>query len=224
MATTSSFSRPHRIVIGASYTAPWKSYPTDISLTYVGQSGQPYTYIAGGAGGRGDLNADGTNTNDPIYIPTGAADPNMFFSDLTTSDGLVTAAEQAAAFDEFISGESCLDEQRGQIMERNSCRNPWQSFLDLSIRQSLPAISGRTLTLEIGIFNLLNLLNDEWGRVKAVGGSVFYEEDVLQQVGADAGTGLPVFNFDPVNLDNRYTVTSTLGNSYQVQIGVRAAF
>ncbi|HEX6643942.1 MAG TPA: hypothetical protein VF037_04655, partial [Gemmatimonadales bacterium] len=224
VATTSSFSRPHRIVIGASYTAPWKNYPTDISLTYVGQSGQPYTYIAGGAGGRGDLNADGTNTNDPIYIPTGAADPNMFFADLTTSDGVVTAADQAAAFDEFISGESCLDGQRGQIMERNSCRNPWQSFLDMSIRQSLPSIGGRTLTLEVGIFNLLNLLNEDWGRVKAVGGTVFYEEDVLQQVGADAGTGLPVFNFDPVNLDNRYTVTSTLGNSYQVQIGVRAAF
>lgn len=224
VATVSSFSRPHRIVIGASYTAPWKNYATDISLTYVGQSGQPYTYIGGGASGRGDLNADGTNTNDPIYIPTGASDPNMFFADLTTSSGVVTAAQQAAAFDEFISGEACLDEQRGQIMERNSCRNPWQSFLDLSIRQSLPSLGGRTLTLEIGIFNLLNLLNDEWGQVKAVGGTVFYQEDPLQQVGYDAGTGLPVFTFDPVNLDNRYTVTSTLGNSYQVQVGVRAAF
>jgi hypothetical protein len=226
VATISSFSRPHRIVVGASYTAPWKNYPTDISLTYIGQSGQPYTYIAGGASGRGDLNADGTNTNDPIYIPTGADDPNMFFQDITDEDDnvLVSAAAQETAFDEFISGEACLAEQRGQIMERNSCRNPWQSFLDMSIRQSLPSIGGRTLTLEVGIFNLLNLLDEEWGRVKSAGGSVFYEEDVLQQVGADAATNLPVFTFDPANLDNRFAATSVLGNSYQIQIGLRAAF
>jgi outer membrane receptor for ferrienterochelin and colicin len=223
-ATTGSFSRPHRIVIGASYTAPWKSFATDVSLTYVGQSGQPYTYIASGAGGRGDLNADGTNTNDPIYLPTSATDPNLLFADLTTSDGVVTAAQQAAAFDEFVGGESCLDSQRGQIMERNSCKNPWQSFLDMSIRQSLPTISGHALTLEVGVFNVLNLLDSEWGRTKTVGGTVFYTEDPLQQVGFDAGTNLPVFTFDPANVDSRFIPTTALGNSYQVQMGLRYAF
>ena len=224
-ATIGSFSRPHRIVIGASYTAPWKRFPTDISLTYVGQSGQPYTYIAAGAGGRGDLNADGTNTNDPIYIPTGPTDPNVLFADLTTSSGaVVTAAEQAAAFSDFISGESCLDSQRGQIMGRNSCRNPWQSFLDMSIRQSLPTVNGHALSLEIGIFNLLNLLNEDWGLTKTVGATVFYSDDPLQQVGFDAGTNLPIFTFDPANIDNRFVTTPTLGNSYQVQMGLRYAF
>ena len=226
VATTGSFSRPHRIVVGASYTAPWRNYPTDISLTYIGQSGQPYTYIAGGASGRGDLNADGTNTNDPIYIPTGVGDANMIFRDITDDDDnvLFSAAQQADAFDEFIGGETCLSQQRGQIMERNSCRNPWQSFLDLSIRQSLPAVGGRRLSLEVGIFNLLNLLNDEWGQIKTAGGGVFYTEDPLQQVGHDEDTDLPVFTFDPGNLDNRYSVTSALGNSYQIQLGLRAAF
>jgi hypothetical protein len=223
-ATTGSFSRPHRIVIGASYTAPWKRFPTDLSLTYVGQSGQPYTYIAAGAGGRGDLNADGTNTNDPIYIPTGPTDPNILFADLTTSSGVVTAADQAAAFNDFISGESCLESQRGQIMERNSCRNPWQTFLDMSIRQSLPTINGHALSLEIGIFNLLNLLDEDWGVVKTVGAGVFYSDDPLQQVGFDAGSNLPVFTFDPANIENRFVTTSTLGNSYQVQMGLRYAF
>ena len=223
-ATTGSFSRPHRIVLGASFSAPWKRFPTDLSLTYVGQSGQPYTYIAAGAGGRGDLNADGTNTNDPIYIPNSATDPNILFADLTTSSGVVTAAEQAAAFSDFISGESCLDRQRGQIMERNSCRNPWQNFLDMSIRQSLPTVNGHALSLEIGVFNLLNLLDSDWGRVKTVGAGVFFSDDPLQQVGFDAGTNLPVFNFDPANIDNRFVTTSTLGNSYQVQMGLRYAF
>lgn len=226
VATTSSFDRPHRFVVGASWTAPWKRFPTDVSLTYVGQSGQPYTYIASGASGRGDLNADGTNTNDPIYIPTGPTDPMMLFTDVLDDDDnvVLSAADQAEAFDEFISGEACLSEQRGEIMARNSCRNPWQTFLDMSIRQSLPTINGHALSLEIGIFNLLNLLNEDWGKVKTAGGGVFYTDDPLQQVGYDAGTGLPVFNFDPANLENRYSVTSALGNSYQVQVGLRYAF
>jgi hypothetical protein len=109
-------------------------------------------------------------------------------------------------------------------MERNSCRNPWQSFLDMSIRQSLPTINGHALSLEIGIFNLLNLLNEDWGLVKTVGAGVFYSDDPLQQVGFDAGTNLPIFNFDPANLENRFVTTSTLGNSYQVQMGLRYAF
>ncbi len=224
-ATTGSFDRPHRLSLGATWIAPWEKYTTEVSFSYTGQSGQPYTYIAGGGSNRGDLNADGTNTNDPIYIPTGVGDPNLQFADIM--DGAVvevSAAAQAAAFDEFISGEPCLSEQRGQIMERNSCRNPWQTFLDMSVRQSLPPMNGHELTLEVGIFNLLNLLDSDWGKVKTIGGTVFYSDDPLQMVDFDEGTNRPVFQFDPANLDNRYQVTSALGNSYQVQMGLRYAF
>ena len=224
-ATTGSFDRPHRLSLGATWTAPWQKYSTEISLFYTGQSGQPYTYIAGGSSNRGDLNADGTNTNDPIYISTGASDPNLQFADIM--DGAVvevSAAAQAAAFEEFIAGESCLSEQRGQIMERNSCRNPWQTFLDMSVRQSLPPMNGHELTLEVGIFNLLNLIDSEWGLVKSIGGTTNFTDDPLQMVDFDEATNRPVFQFDPANLENRYQVTTALGNSYQVQMGVRYAF
>jgi hypothetical protein len=40
----------------------------------------------------------------------------------------------------------------------------------------------------------------------------------------DEATNRPVFQFDPANLENRYQVTTALGNSYQVQMGVRYAF
>jgi hypothetical protein len=224
-ATTGSFDRPHRISLGATWVAPWEKYSTEISLFYTGQSGQPYTYIAAGGSNRGDLNADGTNTNDPIYIPTGASDPNLQFADIMDGPVVeVSAAEQAAAFDEFIAGESCLSEQRGQIMERNSCRNPWQTFFDMSLRQSLPPMNGHELTFEVGIFNLLNLIDSEWGRVKSIGGTTNFTDDPLQMVGFDEGTNQPIFQFDPANLENRYQVTTALGNSYQVQMGLRYAF
>lgn len=218
----SNFDRPHRLVVGATWTAPWERYRTGISLTYIGQSGQPYTYIAGGSSGRGDLNADGTNTNDPIYIPNDATTEMMFSPIMSGPDVLYTPEEQAAALNEFIAGDDCLAEQRGQIMERNSCRNPWQNFLDLNVRQSIPTFGGRELTLELSIFNVLNLLNDEWGRVKSAGGGVFNEDDLLTHV-ENVGDE-PVFRFNPENLENRHIVTSQTYNSYQMQLGARFAF
>jgi hypothetical protein len=218
-ATTSSFSRPNRIVVSGTYTFPWR-YQTDISLSYVGQSGQPYTLIAGGASGRGDLNADGSNVNDPIYIPMDAT-TEMLFQDIPNG---ASAAEQATAFNQYIAGESCLVKQRGSIMERNSCRNPWQNFFNLSLRQTLPRFGGNSLTLEVGVFNLLNLLNSDWGQVKSVDGTVFFTDAVLTMVDADDTTRQPIFQFDPGKVAGRFEKISTPTNSYQIQVGLRYAF
>ncbi|MDH3295412.1 MAG: TonB-dependent receptor [Acidimicrobiia bacterium] len=204
---TSSFDRPHRIVLSGTYRFPWQNFGTELSLTYIGQSGQPYTLIAGGSSGRGDLNADGTNGNDPIYIPTGVSDPLIQFADPT----------QAAAFDTFISGESCLAEQRGSIMQRNSCRNPWQNFLDMSLRQELPYGANR-LTLEISLFNVLNLLDSDWGQVKSAGGGEFYTQTILNLDTADA-SGNPIFSFNEPS--ERFTSNGRPINSWQLQFSAR---
>jgi outer membrane receptor for ferrienterochelin and colicin len=222
-ATRSSFDRPHRVIVTTTYTFPWSRYPTDISLTYVGQSGQPYTLDAGGSSGRGDLNADGSNTNDPIYIPRNAA-AELRFRDIT---GGPTAADQAAAFDQYIGGEPCLNQQRGRIMERNSCTNPWQNFLDLTVRQTLPEFGGNSLSLELGIFNLLNLLNDDWGRITTVGGGEFFAQDILTMVAADlvgSQFGEPIYNFNTANLQQRFVERTDPRDSYQVQLALRYSF
>src|SRR5205823_4107329 len=54
---------PHRVVLAGTGTGPWRRWPTDLSFYYVGESGLPFTYLARGVGGRGDLNADGSNAN-----------------------------------------------------------------------------------------------------------------------------------------------------------------
>ena len=59
----------------------------------------------------------------------------------------------AQDFDEFVSANACLDDQRGTIMERNSCRGPWQNRLDFSIRQSLPAVRGQRVSVQLDILN-----------------------------------------------------------------------
>jgi len=223
-ATRSSFDRPHRLVLAATYTAPWKSLPTDISLSYIGQSGQPYTLIAGGSSGRGDLNADGQNGNDPIYIPTDATDGSeMAFVDITNADGsVVTAAEQATAFDRYIEEEACLNEQRGTIMSRNSCTSPWQNFLNLIVRQSLPRFGDNTMMLEIGIFNLLNLLSEDWGRIKTVDGGVFSNPQILT-VPSGAG-GRANYQFDVSRVTERFRASTAVYNSWQMQVALRYTF
>jgi hypothetical protein len=70
---------------------------------------------------------------------------------------------QADSLDAFISGHECLNSQRGKIMLRNSCRTPWTKFMNGSVRQSLPTLRGHNFILQLDIFNVLNLLNKNWG-------------------------------------------------------------
>lgn len=225
----SAFDQPHRILVNAAYTTPFK-FPTTVSLFYSGQSGTPYTYIAGGAGTRGDLNGDGSTSNDPIYIPQGAGDPRIRFAPLTVGSGTsavtYTAAEQAVAFDQFINGNECLREQRGQIMNRNRCRNPWFNTMDVVIRQALPKYRGNSLAVQLEVYNFLNLLNEEWGQRRDIG-TTNPQFALLQRVGqAAAETGapntIPVFTFNPTT--QRYIRSLFAGQFYQTQLTVRYSF
>ncbi|MDT8435515.1 MAG: TonB-dependent receptor [Gemmatimonadota bacterium] len=218
-ATTSSFDRPHKVTISGTYTFPWarEDYPTRISLIYIGNSGTPYTYISGGSSGRGDLNADGINANDPLYVITGPSDPNMSFN----------SPEDAQAYDALISSLSCLDEQRGRIMERNSCRNPWQDFLDVTLEQGLPKFRGNRLSMQLGIFNFLNLLDGDWGVVETAGGGVFSTQTVARVT--DATDGVPNFDFSGPNVlddgeDAIFVRNGDPRNSWQLQLSLRWEF
>ncbi len=217
--TRSSFDRPDRIVGNLTYTIPWR-LPTDISLTYIGQSGTPYTLRTGGSSGRGDLNFDGTNTNDAIYIPTGTADPN--------SPYVFQDPASATAFDQYIADEPCLDEQRGRIMERNSCRNPWQNQLDVAIRQRLPVWRGDA-AFEIQIFNFLRMLDRDWGEARTVGGGEFFDQQVLDVVDAtDDAERKHVVTFNSNLLTRRFQPVSSNASinrsTYYVQAGLKYSF
>ena len=148
------------IVVG-NFEAPWRGARTELSLYFVGESGRPFTYTAYGAVGRGDLNADGSNTNDPIYIPRNALDATeiKFSGDLGDLPGADnSAAAQAGrentqrhAFEDFIARTPCLRSQRGQIMARNSCREPWSSTTIASLRQQLTG-APRMIDLQLDVF------------------------------------------------------------------------
>jgi hypothetical protein len=148
----SKFDVPHRIIADGTYSFPSK---TDVSFIFTGESGVPFDFVYAG-----DMNGDGSTNNDLIYVPL---DARLATEIQFAQSGTLTPAAQAAAFEQFISSNDCLNSQRGTIMNRNTCRTPWTKKLDVDIRQSLPTIRGQNFMLQLDIFNFLNLLNRSWG-------------------------------------------------------------
>jgi hypothetical protein len=219
---------PHRVVFAGTRRAPWRGWPTELSLYYVGESGSPFTYLAYGAvPGRGDLNADGSNTNDPIYVPRSVLDTNEIrFAPLTrqtTGPGgtlrtdTVTAAQQADAFERFINAMPCLRSQRGRIVERNSCREPWSNTTIASLRQMIP-IAGKIVELQVDGYNLLNLLHREWGQYRVAAPALLEQVD---QTGGSASVAQPIFHFAPGR--PQWTTLPTQ-SAFQLQLALRYRF
>lgn len=217
---------PHRIVLAGTYEAPWKRWTTVLSFYYLGESGGPFTYLAWGAARRGDLNADGSNANDPIYVPRDAFDTNeIAFSGRSESPDADNSAEaqaervrrQQTAFDRFIEDTPCLRRQRGRILERNSCREPWSHTTILSMRQAIP-VRGHAFEAQLDVFNVLNLLNSEWGEYRVASPALL--EHVGQGSGA-ADEAQSVFRFDTTRPE--WTTLST-ESLYQLQLALRYRF
>ena len=226
IAGTSLNDLPHRVVTAMTYTAPWRSASTELSFYYIGESGSPFTYTATGTSRRGDLNADGSNSNDPIYVPRDAADMSEIIlsgrSDTPGADNSLAAqadriVAQQAALERFIERSSCLKTQRGRIVERNSCREPWSHTTIAGVRQSLP-FGERAVELELQVFNVLNLLSSRWGRYRVS------SPRLLEQVGqtpSPVETAQPIFRFDSTRPE--WTTLQT-ESAFQLQLGARYRF
>ena len=130
---------------------------TQVSLFYNGQSGQPLSYIY-----FGDMNNDGTNSNDLIYIPENQSEISL----ITTSRVTTPVDEQWAALDAFIEGDPYLSKHRGEYAERNGARLPFMHNFDLRLLQDVKVNVGGTsnkLQLSLDILNIGNLINQSWG-------------------------------------------------------------
>src|SRR5690606_26217728 len=135
-------------------------YKTSVTAFYNGHDGLPYTWIIDG-----DPNGDGI-FQDPAYIPL-ANDPNVSY----VNGSAAATAQEIAAFNDFISSTPYLAARRGTIAERNGARNPWVNQLDVSFQQELPGFFREHKSIiRLDIYNFLNLLNDDWGITKNVGG------------------------------------------------------
>jgi hypothetical protein len=228
--STSKYDQPHRIVATGSYRFPTA---TDVSFIYQGNSGAPFDFVYGTNGGTtGDLNADGQTQNDLVYVPTNATNS----SEIQYS-GATPAATQAAALESFISANDCLNSQRGHIMTRNSCRNPWVNQVDVSFSQALGKLGPKALQnflVRLDVINFGNLLNKNWGRQAfsdqgATCGQICSATILMTHTGfaAPAGQTLNATNAIPVVTFNdklQAYNSNNISSLYTMQLSMRYSF
>src|SRR5690606_25259273 len=192
-------------------------YKTSVTAFYNGRDGLPYTWII-----NGDPNGDGI-FQDRAYIPL-VNDPNVSY---VSGSGAATA-DQIAAFHEFISQDGYLASRRGTIADRNGARNPWVNQLDLAVQQELPGfMKDHKSILRLDIYNVLNMLDSDWGVTENVGGFDTRYLAGLSRVNAD---GTYVYNLAsnaPQNLsvyDASSSFPSRLVSRWSVMLTLRYQF
>jgi hypothetical protein len=156
----SSSSPGHRVFAAGTYTFEWlKALGTTVSVFFEGYTGGQASYTFSG-----DANGDGGTSNDLIYIPRDQSEMN--FQAYTSSGQTYTAAQQAAAWDTYISQDAYLSQHRGEYAVRGAVFLPMVYRTDLSVSQEVfKNIAGRrnSLQFRVDIANFGNLLNSDWG-------------------------------------------------------------
>jgi hypothetical protein len=223
---TSVFSTPHKLTISGSVNLPGG---TSLSLTYIGRSGLPFTYVV-----NGDANADGVGSkagafdrqlNDPVYVPADAADFESVRDSVTTGTNTVLVADPAgfARLATFMGKESCLTAARGTLLHRNACRNPWQHVLNARVAKQLTLWNTHSVEFTFDVFNLLHLLNGSWGLIRETGS--------FASAGGETVPLLKLRGYDSALGRNLYEVTLPARNAinidasrWRMQVGARYAF
>lgn len=158
----SSYAIPHRVVGNISYRLEYANHlASTISLFYQGSSQGNYSYVVGG-----DLDGDGNNKTDLMYIYAKGSD--VPFVDFLNKDGSVkyTVAQEQAAYDQFVSSSPYLNKRKGQYAQRNSAFLPWYSRVDMRFLQDFYLKTGKTthtLEFSLDVINLPNLISRNWG-------------------------------------------------------------
>jgi len=224
--STSVFSTPSKITVSGTANLP---VGFAISLTYIGRSGLPYTYIV-----NGDANADGVGNragafdrqqNDPVYVPKDAADISVVRDSVTTGTTTVLVPDPAglAKLESFISSDPCLSTALGTLLARNACRNPWVNQLNLRLAKRFGFGGSQGLNVTFDIFNFLNLLSSDWGLVRETGSFASAGGEnvpMLKLRGQDVAAGRNLYE---VTLPARNVINSNLSR-WRMQLGVRYSF
>jgi hypothetical protein len=204
----SAWSVPHRVTLLAMADLPLHFR---LTLFYEGRSGAPVTYRVDG-----DANADGYG-NDAVYIPahsSPAGDIRLVVED-EQGQPIEAPASIYSELEAFIQQQRCLRTQRGHVMRRNSCRNPWSNSADARLSRVFPTAKGRSLELSLDVFNLPHLLNGRWGRSRGLDDS-----PLLALAGYDATAGRGIYRFL-----GRSPGSSGAGDArWQMQLGARLTF
>ncbi|MFA5712636.1 MAG: carboxypeptidase regulatory-like domain-containing protein [Bacteroidales bacterium] len=219
----SNFAVPHRVVGSLSYRVEYlRNLATTFSIYYNGsaQGRSSFAYS-------NDMNGDDA-VSDLIYIPRHESE--IVFVDKPT----MSAADQSAAFMEFVDNDSYLKNRKGTYAERFGVVNPWLNRWDVKILQDLFTSSycspkKYTLQLSLDIVNAGNLLSKHWGNETRHGLANNYNVIMpLKYEGVNNG-GYPTYSLNATNIDtfkanSRQVKQVTTYSTWGMLFGLRLIF
>jgi hypothetical protein len=217
--SNSLYGNTHRIIGAASKKYEYgkdKKWGTTVSLFGSWTSGNRFAYVYGG-----DINNDGTSTNDLLYVPTDAEIDLMTFTTLVDINGITqNAAAQRAGLKQFIAQDKYLSGLRGKYTEKYGGETPWNTQVDLRILQDLIINPKRKQTLQFSLdfVNLGNLISSKWGVQEYATTSGYY-----QPLSVSYNNNVPTYQFDP-SLKKTFIENPDLPSRWQMQIGLRLIF
>ena len=226
------FAIGHRVLANLTYRKKWsEGIATSVSLFYNGESGEAYSYTIGGNNSN-NLNRETGSTGRRrtlVYVPMDENDINLV--PYVSGTDTISVAEQWANLNAFIESDKHLSERRGQYAEKNGSFAPFTSQFDLVLRQDFGTNLGGDLhriQVSFDIFNVANLLNNEWGVVYTVPGTENVDFNNFQLYQFErydpVDTHKPLFTYrgtktgkDAFNIDN-------VNSRWRMRLGVRYIF
>lgn len=186
-----------------------KGWRTTASLYYEGHTGNPFSYAYAN-----DMNGDGINANDLVYVPNGESDPKVDYSGLT--------ATQRADFLAFLRS-SGLDQYAGTHAPRNAFTQPWINQLDLRFTQRIPIYKPAEVELFLDFINFGYWLSRKtFGYVELLtntNNAVFYRRLMGAATYNASGQVRPTYVAEPASasIDN-------IASRWRVQFGATVRF
>jgi hypothetical protein len=225
------FAIGHRVLANLSYRKEWSpGIATSIALFYNGESGEAYSYTIGG-NAASNLNREPGSTSRRrtlVYVPRDEDDINLI--DYVVSGDTISAATQWQNLNAFIESDDHLSERRGQYAEKNGSFAPFTSQFDLVLRQDIGADLGgdlHRLQVSFDIFNVANLINNEWGVVYAVPGTVnedFNNFQLYQFERYDTDGTTPLFTYRRTKTGKDAFDIEGFNSRWRMRVGLRYIF
>ena len=224
----SNFYLPHRIIASVNYGKELiKNTRTSIGLLYEASPNIPLSSLSYTYGG--DLNNDGFNGNDIIFVPKDASQIKL--TNASAVGGVADTRTQTELWnqlDAFISGNDYLNSRRGMMSERQALVLPWVNRLDLNFTQDFyikVKESKHTLRFTADIYNFTNFISKDLGTQR-----VPITTTPLNFVKLDTDGKTPIFSFPYLDGKNKVPFTDSFrdnvgfGSRFQIQLGVRYLF
>ncbi|MEP7110235.1 MAG: carboxypeptidase regulatory-like domain-containing protein [Ferruginibacter sp.] len=212
----SLYGNSHRFVLAGikKFDYGKGKYATTVSLFGNWTSGNRFAYVYGG-----DINNDGTASNDLLYVPKNSEIDKMSFQTLTDVNGVVqNEVAQRTAFKNFIEQDKYLKSRRGGYTEKYAGVTPWFSQVDMRILQDFNFIvNNKTNTVQVSldIINVGNFISSKWGVRKYASASGYFQP--ISYLGGGK------YQFDPT-LKETFVASPDLPSRWQMQFGLRYIF